>query len=69
MSEKGENGAVPLIVRPFPNKYVTDAGSWCTGTCFTAGTVCGEFTICEGTAHLAETSPATAPARRPEAIA
>ncbi len=66
--QKGENGAVPHEVRPFPNKYVTDAGSWCTGPCFTSGTCCGEYTICPATADLAETSPATAPAHRLEAI-
>ena len=69
MMQKGRNGALPLKVRPFPYKYVAGAGSWCSGPCFTSGTCCGEYTMCEVTADLAETSPATAPARRLEAIA
>jgi hypothetical protein len=67
--QKRENGALPLEVRPSPNKYVTGAGTRCSGPCFTSGTCCGEYTLCEVTADLAETSPATAPARRLEAIA
>ena len=69
MIEKRENGALPLKVRPFPNKYIAGGVTRCTGACFTAGTCCGLYTICEVTADLAETSPATAPARRLEAIA
>lgn len=70
MTEKERNGALPLKVRPFPNKYVTGAGAWCTGPCFTSGTCCEQYTLCPVTADLAETSPATAPpARRLEAIA
>lgn len=67
--QKERNGAVPRIVSPPPNKYVTGAGTRCIGPCFSDGTVCGEYTICPATVDQAETSPATLPGRRLEAIA
>lgn len=67
--QKERNGALPRIVSPLPNKYVTDPAPWCTGPCFSDGTVCGEYTICPATVDQAEASPATLPARRLEAIA
>lgn len=69
MTEKRKNGALPHKFRPFPNKYIAGGGTRCTGPCFTAGTCCGGYTLCEVTADLAETSPATAPARRLEVLA
>jgi len=69
VTEKGEKGALPPKYTPSAIKYVTGAGAWCTGPCFTAGTCCGEYTLCPATADLAEASPATAPGPRLEAIA